>query len=93
MATTPPPAGSTAAETPAGTGNAAVDTFCKDANELAAKLKAVIADPASGDVASVTVSATKLSTDSAALIASQPADSAKISACAKALADAVTPQG
>ena len=74
-------------------GNAAVDKFCKESDDLAAKLKDVIANPTSANAAEVTAAATKLSSDAAALISSNPNDSAKIQACVKKLTDAATPNG
>ena len=80
----------TDASTATGTGNAAVDAFCKQADDLAVKLKAVIADPASADAAAVTASAAKLSTDAASLIGSNPSEADQINACTKKLTDAAT---
>ena len=77
-------------ETGTGSGNAAVDAFCKQADDLAVKLKAVLADPASADAAAVTASAAKLTTDAAALAGSNPSDVDKINACTKKLTDAAT---
>lgn len=81
---------STAGSTETGSGNAAVDEFCKQADDLAVKLKAVLADPASADAAAVTASAAKLTTDAAALVGSNPDDVDKINACTKKLTDAAT---
>ncbi len=84
----PATSGSTASGS---SGSSAVDTFCSQAHDLAVKLKAVIANPSSADAASVTASATKLATDGAALISSNPNDAAKIQACTKELTDAAVP--
>lgn len=85
--------GSSAATDAPKTGSAskAVDEYCKQADDLAKKLKAVMADPTNGDAAAVTASATKLTTDAAALMQSQPSDVAKITACSQKLSDAVKP--
>lgn len=80
----------TKATTTAGGGNAAVDEFCKQADDLAGKLKAVLADPTSADAGAVTASATKLSTDAAALISANPSETAQINACVKKLTDATS---
>ena len=90
-----PAGGSTAATTAGGSssGSAAVDEFCKQSDDLAAKLKDVIKNPTSANAADVTAAATKLSTDAAALISANPADSAKIQACVKKLTDAAIPNG
>ncbi len=86
-------AASTAGTDAPKTGNAskAVDEYCKQADDLAKKLKAVMADPTNGDAAAVTASATKLTTDGAALMQSQSSDVAKITACSQKLSDAVKP--
>lgn len=91
--TTKATASSTAAGSGASSGGTAVDTFCKEADDLAAKLKDVIKNPTSANAADVTAAASKLSTDAAALISSNPNDSAKIQACVKKLTDAATPNG
>ena len=87
--TVAPTAGTDAPKT--GNTSAAVDEYCKQADDLAKKLKAVMADPTNGDAAAVTASATKLTTDAAALMQSQPSDVAKITACSQKLTDAVKP--
>ena len=90
----PPATDATSAGTDApkpGNTSAAVDEYCKQADDLAKKLKAVMADPTNGDAAAVTASATKLTTDAAALMQSQPSDVAKITACSQKLTDAVKP--
>jgi hypothetical protein len=73
--------------------NPAVDTFCKEADDVATKLKAVLADPSNGDIAALSAAAAKLATDSASLISIQPAEAAKITACTQKLADAAKPGG
>ena len=90
---TTPAAHSTAASSGESSGSAAVDEFCKQSDDLAAKLKDVIANPTSANAAEVTAAASKLSSDAAALISSNPNDSAKIQACVKKLTDAATPNG
>lgn len=79
--------------TVAGGASANVEAFCKQADDLAVKLKAVIADPSSADAASVSAAAAKLATDGAALINSEPSDSARIQECIKHLTDVATPGG
>ena len=90
---TTPAGGSTAASAGESSGNAAVDEFCKQADDLAGKLKDVIANPTSANAAEVTAAASKLSTDAAALISANPNDTAKINECVKKLTDAATPNG
>jgi hypothetical protein len=91
---TTPAANSTAASSSGeSSGSAAVDEFCKQSDDLAAKLKDVIKNPTSANAADVTAAATKLSSDAAALISANPGDSAKIQACVKKLTDAATPNG
>jgi hypothetical protein len=65
-----------------GSGSAAIDAFCAQAADLGKQLKAIIANPSSGNLATVQAAATKLVTDSQALITANPSDAAKISACA-----------
>lgn len=72
------------------TGSGAADKFCAETKDLTVKLKAMIANPAGADAAALTASATKLSTDAAALISANPADSAKIQACGKEMSAALT---
>ena len=89
--TATPAGGSTAGGS--SSGSSAVDAFCKQSDDLAAKLQDVIKNPTSANAADVTAAATKLSSDAAALISSNPNDSAKIQACVKKLTDAATPHG
>jgi maltose-binding protein MalE len=86
-------ADTTAAGSGESSGNAAVDEFCAQADELAVKLKDVIANPTSANAAEVTAAATKLSTDGAALVSANPNDAAKIQECVKKITDAATPGG
>ena len=74
-------------------GNAAnaVDNYCKQADDLAKKLKAVMANPANADATAVMESAAKLTASSVDLIQSQPSDASKITACSQKLTDAVKP--
>ena len=69
----------------------AVDEYCKQAEDLAAKLKEVMKDPTKGDTAAVMASATKLTTDAAALVSSEPGDAARINECSQKIADAAKP--
>jgi hypothetical protein len=86
-----------AADTPADTaggdvasGNPEVTAFCEAADKVAEEFKKVMADPASGDVAALTASATELTTKATALSASSPADANAISACLQNMSTAMT---
>ncbi len=70
--------------------NADVQAFCDDAEALAEELKAVMADPTSGDVAALTAQATELSTSAAALVSANASDADEINACAQKITDAVS---
>ena len=84
-------AGATAPTTGTASGSASVDSFCKEIKDLAAKLKAALADPSSADSAAFAAQAQKLSTDSAALIQANPADVQKITQCIQVLAEVSAP--
>jgi len=71
-----------------GSGSGAVDQFCTDAQDLATKIKAAIADPSK--LAALQADVTKFSTDAASLTAANPNDAEKISACVKSMTDALT---
>ena len=83
--------GATAA--PGGGGASAnpdVTAFCDAADKLAADFKKVMADPASGDMAALTASATDLSAKGAALISASPAEAAAVNACVTKMTTAMT---
>ncbi len=87
--TTVAPAGDAGTDAGASS-NPDVVAFCKSADELAAEFKKVMADPASGDVAALTASATDLSTKAATLSSASPADANAISACLTKMSTAMT---
>lgn len=62
-------------------GGGGVDAFCQSADELAAEFEKVMADPASGDVAALTASATELTNEATALSTGSPEDAAKVAEC------------
>lgn len=74
-------------------GNAEVETFCSEAEELAAELKKVMADPTSGDVATLTAKAQEFATNAATLAASVAGDAAasqRLTECSTAISTALT---
>ena len=87
--------GATASTAAAGSGASgatpSVDAFCKEITDYAAKVQAAIANPSGADKAALGAAAQKLSTESQALVQSNPADIAKIEACAQTLAAAYNP--
>jgi hypothetical protein len=73
-------------------GNAEVDEYCQAAEDLAAELKKVMADPTSGDVAALTAQAQELATQAATLGAAVAGDAAaaqKVQECSTALANSL----
>jgi len=84
------------ADTTAGAGDAGtsanpeVAAFCKSADELAVEFNKVMADPASGDVAALTATATELTTKATALASTSPADATAISDCLTKMSTAMT---
>ena len=62
-------------------GNAEVDEYCQQAEELAEELKKVMADPTSGDVAALTTQANDLVAAAAALVTASPDDVDRINEC------------
>ena len=70
--------------------NPEVAAFCKSADELAEQFKKVMADPASGDVAALSATATELSTKAATLSSASPADAQVISDCLTKMSTAMT---
>ena len=73
-------------------GNAEVDEFCATAEDVAAELKKVMADPTSGDVAALSAQASELSTQGATLSASitDAAEAQRISDCLSVITAAMT---
>ncbi len=86
-------AGDTADTTAGDAGTSAnpdVAAFCKSADDLAEQFKKVMADPASGDVAALSATATELSTKAATLSSASPADATAVSACLQKMSTAMT---
>jgi hypothetical protein len=85
------------ADTKAGSGsdsgassNADVEAFCKQADDLAAKLKDVMKDPTKGNLSELTTSAQDLAKKAAELTSANASDSGRIQECAKKVTDAVS---
>lgn len=76
------------------TGNADVDAYCQNAEEVAAQLKEVMADPSSsGKLQELLTKSQELATEAATLAASVAGDAAaaqKVNECSQALAAAAT---
>ncbi len=74
-------------------GNAEVEAYCQSAEDLAAELKKVMADPTSGDVAALTAQAQELATQAATLgaaVAGDAAAAARVQECSTALSTSLT---
>lgn len=89
------PSEDTAAESDSGesSGNPDVAAYCEDAEELAAELEEVLADPANADTADVMARATDLSNSAQELISANAEDADEISECSQVLAEAMNPAG
>jgi len=71
-------------------GNADVEAFCTQADDLAAKLKDVMKDPTKGNLGELTASAQDLAKKAAELTSANASDSSRIQECAKKVTDAVS---
>ena len=81
--------GDTSGDSSGGSSNADVANYCKQAEDLATQLKAVMADPTKGDVAAVTKQAQDLVAAAAQLTSANADDVDEITACSQKISAAM----